>query len=217
MSISRRRHAAIVLGQLDSLAKVQRAHGELLNPGPWLVVFANILSSAPEKWESGRHGRSAPNYFGLSEATLATAARKAGLRASLDQIADQVHVTQTWRRKEGDLIGKPYYARMAPETIGRLLGVVEEVRREAKAWNIGIFGQTKEDLMEAYRERDRERAAKKRLAKNIDPRGVPLSQTKPWEALGMSRPTWYRKGKPAPALPSPEAKLAKIPVGCILH
>lgn len=23
-----------------------------------------------------------------------------------------------------------------------------------------------------------------------------LSRTKPWEALGMSRATWYRKGKP---------------------
>jgi hypothetical protein len=24
-----------------------------------------------------------------------------------------------------------------------------------------------------------------------------ISRTKPWEALGMSRATWYRKGKPA--------------------
>jgi hypothetical protein len=25
-----------------------------------------------------------------------------------------------------------------------------------------------------------------------------LTRSKPWEALGMSRATWYRKGKPAP-------------------
>ncbi len=25
-----------------------------------------------------------------------------------------------------------------------------------------------------------------------------LTNTKPWEALGMSRATWYRKGKPEP-------------------
>jgi predicted transcriptional regulator len=25
-----------------------------------------------------------------------------------------------------------------------------------------------------------------------------ISSTKPWEALGMSRSTWYRKGKPLP-------------------
>lgn len=29
-----------------------------------------------------------------------------------------------------------------------------------------------------------------------------LSRQKPWEALGMSRATWYRRGKPMP--PSPE-------------
>ena len=30
-----------------------------------------------------------------------------------------------------------------------------------------------------------------------------LTRSKPWEALGMSRATWYRKGKPA--LPSVSA------------
>lgn len=25
-----------------------------------------------------------------------------------------------------------------------------------------------------------------------------ISRSKPWEALGMSRATWYRKGKPGP-------------------
>lgn len=25
-----------------------------------------------------------------------------------------------------------------------------------------------------------------------------ISRTKPWEALGMSRATWYRRGKPMP-------------------
>lgn len=26
-----------------------------------------------------------------------------------------------------------------------------------------------------------------------------ISRAKPWESLGISRATWYRKGKPAPA------------------
>ena len=30
-----------------------------------------------------------------------------------------------------------------------------------------------------------------------------LSRSKPWEALGMSRATWYRKGKPEPTLETP--------------
>lgn len=42
-----------------------------------------------------------------------------------------------------------------------------------------------------------------------------LTRSKPWEALGMSRATWYRKGKPEPKLleepanPKQEATLAK--------
>jgi hypothetical protein len=27
---------------------------------------------------------------------------------------------------------------------------------------------------------------------------------RPWEAVGMSRATWYRKGKPEPSQPNPE-------------
>ncbi len=32
-----------------------------------------------------------------------------------------------------------------------------------------------------------------------------LMRAKPWEALGMSRATWYRKGKPAPPMTDGEA------------
>ena len=31
-----------------------------------------------------------------------------------------------------------------------------------------------------------------------------LTRSKPWEALGMSRATWYRKGKPLQAPENPE-------------
>lgn len=31
-----------------------------------------------------------------------------------------------------------------------------------------------------------------------------LTRTKPWEALGMSRATWYRKGKPTPKIETGE-------------
>jgi predicted ArsR family transcriptional regulator len=35
-----------------------------------------------------------------------------------------------------------------------------------------------------------------------------LSRAKPWEALGMSRATWYRRGKPAPPLEASGAELS---------
>lgn len=33
-----------------------------------------------------------------------------------------------------------------------------------------------------------------------------LTRSKPWEALGMSRATWYRKGKPLQAPANPESE-----------
>ena len=33
-----------------------------------------------------------------------------------------------------------------------------------------------------------------------------MTRSKPWEALGMSRTTWYRKGKPLEAPVKPEIK-----------
>jgi hypothetical protein len=46
------------------------------------------------------------------------------------------------------------------------------------------------------RERDRERHEEHRRAIGMVDREQSISRQKPWEALGMSRATWYRKGKP---------------------
>ena len=52
------------------------------------------------------------------------------------------------------------------------------------------------------KERDRERhTARRQAAGSIDRatyEANSLSRKKPWEALGMSRRTWYRAGKPMP-------------------
>ncbi|MFC4625459.1 hypothetical protein ACFO1V_09525, partial [Daeguia caeni] len=52
------------------------------------------------------------------------------------------------------------------------------------------------------KERDRERAEARRRAAGAIDRATyeanSLSRRKPWEALGMSRRTWYRVGKPMP-------------------
>jgi hypothetical protein len=46
------------------------------------------------------------------------------------------------------------------------------------------------------RERDRERHEEHRRAIGMVDREQSISRQKPWEDLGMSRATWYRKGKP---------------------
>lgn len=44
---------------------------------------------------------------------------------------------------------------------------------------------------------DRARQAKKRLVKGATPRAKALSNAKPWVELGISRRTWYNRGKPS--------------------
>lgn len=57
------------------------------------------------------------------------------------------------------------------------------------------------------RERDRDRATERRRAAGAMERAIyeanSLSRKKPWEALGMSRASWYRAGKPMPGETSP--------------
>ena len=55
----------------------------------------------------------------------------------------------------------------------------------------------KEDLRYRHQIKNRARMALKRLKDGAAPRAGSLSRTKPWEALGMSRAAWYRRGKPS--------------------
>jgi hypothetical protein len=180
------------------------------------MVFANILSSAPPKWLGDRRGASAHEFFGLNESSLSLAMRTAGIRTTNDQVAEQVAVTTVWRKKEGARLGRPHYVPMAPATIGRLLGVTAGVRLDAKAWSIIPYGATKEQMMEEYRERQREREDARRRAKNITPLEQ-CSRRKPWAKLGISRRTWYRQGKPGIPPDEPEAGKASIPADRSLH
>jgi len=54
------------------------------------------------------------------------------------------------------------------------------------------------------KERDRERHTARRRAAGAVDRATyeanSASRQKPWEALGMSRASWYRAGKPTPAV-----------------
>jgi hypothetical protein len=216
--LSLRRAAAIKLADITRVAAALQDRGEILDPAPWLMVFANILSSAPKKWLGDRRGPIAPEYFGLSDAALSMAARRAGLRVTRDQIANQVAATKAWRKKESDRLSRPHYVPMAPATIGRLLGVTAEVRLDAKAWSIIPYGTTKEQMMEQARERHRGREFERKRAKGARPRELSLSRTKPWARLGISRRTWYRQGKPSvPEDVAATVKEIKISDERILH
>jgi hypothetical protein len=65
---------------------------------------------------------------------------------------------------------------------------------------IRAFDVTPDQMAERRKGQQRERMARLRLKrrKGALPKPEPLGKTKPWTAFGMSRATWYRRGKPMP-------------------
>jgi hypothetical protein len=191
--ISLRQRASIVLAQLYRVAGVHQEAGQILPTEPWLKVLANILSACPEGYDGDRRARNAPVSFGLSAASLALAARRCGLKATVEQIAAQVADTKEWRHHQSVRSRRPHYVQMKPDVIGKMLGVTDITRDEAKAWNVGTYGGSPADRKVAARERHRLGAQRRRQNAGAATRDVNLSRAKPWEAEGISRRTWERR------------------------
>lgn len=92
--------------------------------------------------------------------------------------------------------------RYRADTIAKLLNVTDAERRALGLRTIGATDRDAEARKADRREADRarKRAARRAAAR---PRKPTLAEQRPWAALGMSRATWYRKGKPMPANPAP--------------
>jgi hypothetical protein len=90
---------------------------------------------------------------------------------------------------------------IADDIVGKILRLSYADRLRLKIRTIGSFDADKalrEKLAKARRrERDRLRAAEKRKANGATPRANSLSQTKPWQEMGISRRTYERRQKKA--------------------
>src|SRR5262245_36293405 len=86
-------------------------------------------------------------------------------------------------------------------TLGWRLRLTEEERAALHITTIRPFGVTDKDMAERRKAKARERAARWREHQPKQPRKVPLRESRPWEALGISESTWRRRGKPMPDRP----------------
>lgn len=101
----------------------------------------------------------------------------------------------------------PAWAKGIPERLAQRLAVTFEEKTTLALHHIGCIDASapalEEDRRNRRRRRARERAAAKRAARDATPRDLwlarSLSQTKPWQAEGVSRRTWYRRRKAAAA------------------
>ncbi len=75
------------------------------------------------------------------------------------------------------------------------LNLTEVDRRGLGIRTIGAVDMTPAERKQQRKLRDRQRQRDKRRARGATPRESSKSRLKPWEALGMSRPTFYRKFK----------------------
>jgi hypothetical protein len=100
--------------------------------------------------------------------------------------------------------------RFKADTLAQRLGVTYPTRQRLKLTQIGAIDVPQAERKRLKKERDRERCRLRRQRHRRD-QGVPtreeylatcLSRTKPWQAEGVSRATWYRKAATPAAVPS---------------
>jgi hypothetical protein len=162
-----------------------------------LFVLAHVLSMANpgkiikfkqiKKSDGGNHllPINTPNFWeGLTVDSLAEAARRSGFTAHKNSVESIFESVSDYRNKGG----KP----LTTKFIGEFLKISAEERLLAKAYNIPAYDETSEQAAERVREKAAVRMRKNRKDKGAKPREESFSRTKPWEALGMSRATWYR-------------------------
>src|SRR5262245_44262911 len=83
------------------------------------------------------------------------------------------------------------------EGLGERLRVTNAERELLKLWRLTPVDMTADELVEQRKARRRKRDAERRRAEGRKPRAqyraTSLSQTRPWEAEGVSRATYYRR------------------------
>ena len=84
------------------------------------------------------------------------------------------------------------------DNLGWGLRVTKEEREEWRLTTIGAMDDSPAKRKGRRKAKARSREAARRESKGATPRIKSKAQTRPWAALGMSKPTWYRRGQPTP-------------------
>jgi hypothetical protein len=86
------------------------------------------------------------------------------------------------------------------DTLAKKLNLTDAERIKPKIKTIGAVDVGKDERLQRRRERDRHYRLQRRRTQGgkarADYEANALTTTKPWLALGISRATWYRQGRP---------------------
>jgi hypothetical protein len=171
--------------ELVRLAAFRRHAGvDFGNPEQWALVIADVLSFCPCGTDYLTHGKMQ---------------RDAGIELPEEVVMAAIHaVARRWERK-----GRRYRP-FSDLAVGRKLGLTLVERLACSIRTIAAVDETAEERRARQKDRRRayecERSRRRRSAAKADSeardKAQCLSKKKPWLALGISRATWYRRGKP---------------------
>lgn len=126
-----------------------------------------------------------------------------------DAVAGWLGKVAPWVRGYGDAAmdivkkAQTLPRRWTASDLGERIGLTLEERKRLRIKTIRAVGQTDAGMAETRKEAARERKANDRRALGVKPRAEyeanSKSRIKPWEAMKMSRSTWYAKGQPKPS------------------
>jgi hypothetical protein len=194
--LSLRRKAAIRRAELIRLSLFIQTHRlATCSRTDWLWILACTLACAEARPKSDRRDWLLAGWSGLDFLTLQDTARKAGLGDSTDaEIERAMNAALKRKAEKGHCFFRPAW-------LGEKLQLTAAVRDELKIKTIDACDETKEQRLERVHERrregDKEAKRRKRAAEGRKPRqqyeAGSFSRTKPWEAEGISRPTWERR------------------------
>jgi hypothetical protein len=91
--------------------------------------------------------------------------------------------------------GRPLYA---ADQIGQYLRISNAERLAGQLWSIGAYDFSKRQRIMRRRQQTKERQSRWRLKRGAQPHTQSLRRTKPWEAEGISRTTWYERRRKRP-------------------
>lgn len=172
-------------------------------------VVANVRASEVERLIQARHHGACDSDDGTVYVAVAAAALMSryllSATSSGDPLAAALTRFRSWCQRHVPLVPAHEADAIALEALSRdhdftaddaakRLGVRLEERTQLSLTTIGAVDCDAEARRELRRQRDRER---KRAQRSATPRRVPLTVSRPWEALGISRRTWERRGRPA--------------------
>jgi hypothetical protein len=188
-SFTPERRGVIEAGRICAFAKDLRREGPLKKSVCKDLALALAMVLLRGKPATLRISDKPVEWRGLADASLRRLIRRAGLGPM--NFAERSAIIT-----EAEEFFDDHARIMSPEEFGQLIGLTRETRQRLKLWSFEAVDETAEQrrARKADERKARDREAK-RSKRRSTPREKSAARTKPWDALKISRPTYYRRLK----------------------